>query len=220
MIKPRVINIDLHWPGVAEIAPIVKNWADIIYVDGKFAGEPDGVDFFLNKDFEKINSGDDLIATRWGKNPDDSFYCVSGNGLYELIPWWKKMQNFFESELGLTPWLPYPCLLISQSNLRRHVDLGRPTAFNYPIFGEKVCTNYIWHTQGAPASKYDETYSYEHGKTIILDTSYEHGGFVNPGYEFSSTRAICNMGFAEPYEVCVGKILEAIDSGRINKLYE
>ena len=214
----RVTYIDLKWPGVEDIASTVRDWANIIYVEKRHQYEEDGIDFYTDKNLNKIDESNDLIVTRWGKSFDSSFHCITGYGLYEMLPWWRKMQDFFIDDLKLTPWLPYPCILMSESNLRRHQDKGRPTAFNYPIFGEEVTTNHIWHNYGDPDDQYNETYRYEVGKSIMIDTTYEHGGFVNPGFESTKTRAICNMGFAETYDVCLEKLLEAERSGLLEKI--
>lgn len=199
---------------------MVKHWAEIIYHERRHEHEPDGVDFYTNLDLVKQNNNSKgIIVTKWGKeNLETCFHCVTGEGLYDILPWWAEMQNFFESDLGLTAWLPYPCILMSMSNLRRHVDKGRPTAFNYPIFGDTVTTNHLWYTFGAPDDKYNESYYYKPGESILIDTTYEHGGFANPGHTPFELRAICNMGFKDDYDVCYNKIQAAFEDGSIEKI--
>lgn len=216
----RITYFDFPFKGVPEITPMVRHWAEIIYYDRRHEHEPDGIDFYTDLDLIKqSDNSNGIIVTKWGKGSlETCFHCITGYGLYEVLPWWKDMQTFFDDELGLKAWLPYPCILMSMSNLRRHVDKGRPTAFNYPIFGEDVTTNHLWYTFGAPDDKYDESYRYYDGKSILIDTTFEHGGFANPGHTSNELRAICNMGFREKYDICLERIQRSFEDGTISKL--
>ena len=216
-MNERRTYFDLQFEGVSEIQDIVRRWAEIIYYERRHENKKDGVDFHVDLDLNDIESSN-LIVTKWGKDDLEScFHCFTGEALYELLPWWKRMEEFFES-IGLHSWLPYPCILMSLANLRRHVDKGRPTALNFPIIGNDVTTNYIWYEFGSPDEDYDEVYSYDINRSILIDTTYEHGGFANPEVSPLELRAICNMGFKEPYEECLDKINQAYLDGTINKL--
>ncbi len=218
-MNKRSTYINLPFKGANDVSVLVKQWAHTIYTERRFENQLDGVDFFVNSQFRELQLTPGFTVTKWGKGTLDScFHCITGYPLFDIIPWWQKMQTFFERTLGLTPWLPYPCILISKSNLRRHVDKGRPTALNYPIFGEHVTTNYIWYNQGDPDDKYDEQYQYYPGVSVLVDTSKEHGGFVNTGYSANDLRAIFNMGFRDPYDVCLQKITDSYLTGTIQEI--
>jgi len=214
-MRNRVEILDLPWSGVDSIVPKVKQWGDILYNEERHIGETFDGDFYVDSEMNLLDTPDDIIVTRWGREFETSFHCITGYGLYELMPWWRTMQQFFINQLKLTPWLPYPCLLLSKSNLRRHIDVGRPTAFNYPIFGEDITTNHVWYDKDADDSSYNETYKYELRQTVVIDTTVDHGGFVNPSHHEDELRAICNMGFAEPFDSCIDVILQAYQSGEL-----
>jgi hypothetical protein len=214
----RVCEIDFLWQGIAEIEDFVKKLADMIYIEKKFSHKVNGIDFYIDSNFTEQIKNTNLILTKWGYDIETSFHCVTGYALYDLIPWWKKMQSYFENQLDLIPWLPYPCLLISHSSLRRHSDKGRPTAFNYPIFGNESITNYIWESMDEPDNQYVESYKYQTAKTILLDTTSYHGGLLNSGFPSTSLRAICNMGFKNDFTECYTKIKAAEVSGQLNVL--
>lgn len=216
----RATYFNIPFKGVDDIRPLVQNWAEIIYYERRHENEHDGIDFETDLNLVKTNSNSkDIIVTKWGKkNLESCFHCITGYGLYDLLPWWKDMQRFFEKDLKLHPWLPYPCILISMSDLRRHVDKGRPTAFNYGIFGEEATTNYLWHDPSLPDHKYSETYNYKQGRSILIDTTIDHGGAVNPGHSSLDLRAICNMGFAETYDVCLERMNDAFSTNLVSKI--
>lgn len=219
-MNPRHTYIPLKWKNVDNVRSIVLDWANILYNEKRHEFEPDQTDFYLDKNLNKISSKDDIVITKWSiGNFDTAFHCITGWGLYDIYPWWREMQTFFEKDVGLKSWLPFPCLLLSKSNLRRHWDKGRPTAFNYSIFGEEIITNCIWHTRGVTVdTPPDETYSYNKENSILVDTSYDHGGYNNPGHDYSELRAIFNMGFDEEYDICLKKILESQKLGLFDKL--
>lgn len=219
-MNKRITYFDLPFKGIKEIAPKVQEWAKIIYYERRHENEFDGVDFYTDINLNKVNQNDNgIVITKWGKESlETCFHCITGNGLYDLMPWWKDMETYFAQELNLHSWLPYPCILMSMSNLRRHTDKGRPTALNYPIFGEEVTTNHLWYNTGDPDDKYNESYRYYQNKSILIDTTFEHGGFANPGHQKHELRAICNMGFKEPYDICLEKIQHAFATGSISKI--
>lgn len=215
----RATYFNMYFKGVDDIRPLVRNWAEILYHEKRHESEHDGIDFNTDLDLvKKYSNSKEVIITKWGKPEESCFYCITGYALYDILPWWKEMQEFFEKDLKLHPWLPFPCILISMSNLRRHSDIGRPTAFNYGIFGEEVTTNYLWYDSKLPDNKYSESYVYKQGRSILMDTSIDHGGIVNPGYSESDLRAICNMGFVETYDVCLKKINESFSNNTISKI--
>jgi len=215
----RLKHYPIEFKGVSEIAPMIKKWSSLLYEDRIYEHKLDGIDFFVDKDLKELSSNSDIIITKWGKQSlDTCFHCVTGYGLYEILPWWKTMQEFFIQDLRITPWLPYPCILISTANLRRHTDKGRPTAFNYPIFGMDTCTNHLWYDENSADEEYDETYTYESGNSILIDTSINHGGFVLQDHSSEELRAICNMGFAETFDICKDSIDKAFESGIISKI--
>tara|TARA_B110000971_G_scaffold192930_1_gene205543 strand:+ start:3945 stop:4607 length:663 start_codon:yes stop_codon:yes gene_type:complete len=219
-MNKRTTYFDLPFKGVLEIAPLIRQWAEILYYERRHESEKDGVDFYTDLDLVKqSDNSKGVVVTKWGKGSLEScFHCITGYGLDEILPWWKEMQQVFDKELDLKPWLPYPCILISMSNLRRHSDKGRPTAFNYPIFGEEVITNHLWYKSDTPDYKYNESYRYYQGKSILIDTTFDHGGVTNPGYSPNELRAICNMGFGEEYDTCLEKIQAAFQDGTMSKL--
>ena len=209
----------MRFKGVDDIKPLVRNWAEILYYENRHASEHDGVDFTTDLNLVKTYSNSkDVIITKWGKLSETPFYCITGYALYDILPWWKEMQEFFEKDLKLHPWLPFPCILISSSNLRRHSDIGRPTAFNYGILGEEVSTNHIWHDSNLPDDKYNESYTYKQGRSILINTSIDHGGVLNPGFSSNELRAICNMGFSETYDVCLERISNSFKDETISKI--
>lgn len=213
----RKTYFDFKFEGIPEIADTVRHWGEIIYYEKRHENKQHGVDFYVDFDLNDMEKSD-LIITKWGTgNLESCFHCFTGPALYELIPWWSKMETFFES-IGLHSWLPFPCILMSLANLMRHIDIGRPTALNYPIIGHDATTNYIWYDPNSKDEEYNEIYDYRVNRTILIDTTYNHGGFANPNISPLEIRAICNMGFKEPYEECLEKINRAFNDGSINEI--
>jgi len=194
----RITTFQYNFEGLSDIVDLTKQWASILYNDQKFINKENGVDFFVDRDFNEIQTNDNIIVTKWGRSEDNPFYCVTGHALYDIIPHWTVMENVVLEQAGLTSWLDFPCLLISKGELRKHTDIGRPTTFNIGIFNESKITNYV--TSTVDGVEVTEEYQYNDGEAVLLDVTKEHGSTPEEGEEF--LRAMINMGFKEDYDTC------------------
>lgn len=200
-MRELVTEFQLPWPVSTEGQELVRRWSEALLSSQRFRHKGHGEDFFTDRDLNEVYARDRIIITRWIDPPETSFYCITGWELFEIFPWWRSMQGYFEA-VGLTSWLPFPCILISRSRLYRHADIGRPTALNYPIFGADTMCGYFWENKEIPDASYIERYSYTPGKTLLLNTTQVHGGLPSDGHHERELRAIFNMGFSDDFETC------------------
>lgn len=215
-LTPRVVEFDLTWPTSVKATDCIKEWATTLYTNDKYEDFKDGIPYFTTPDLSTSTASSDFIVTRWGKGPvNKSFFILRGDMLFELIPWWRQMQRIFE-ELDLQSWYSTPAILVSEANIRRHTDIDRNTVFNYNIFGAEATHTHLWYNPTSTTDnteKYDESYSYSPGKTILMDSSVQHGGFAADGIAALERRAIWNMGFHNKFD-------QVLDTIRNNNVIE
>ena len=178
----------------------IKTWSNLLLVSNLYTSKKHGEDFFLDASFQEIDDREQIICTRWIDPPSKSFYCISGYGLNEYFPWWKRMMEIFES-YGLKSWLSFPCILISKSKLSRHADIGRRTALNFPIFGTDSMQGYFFESK-EENSKSICKYMYKKDHWILMDTTIVHGGFPTNEKCPEQLRAVLNMGFDANFSEC------------------
>lgn len=212
----------------------VQSWCDKLYTD-QFKTVPRWTDQFVNENLEARNDGDkEIVLTRFGNNDPDgfdnranlesSFWCITGAGLYDYMPWYKPMEDFFAAE-GLNSHLDFPCILVANGYVRKHPDMNRKTVLNYDLFGSE---NLVWgisyeesydiDQKELPGTEhYDETYEYDSHSCIVMDCSKFHGGYLKP--EATTTkRGAINHGFWESFDVCKAKFEEMSANGKLNEL--
>lgn len=191
---------------------LVKRWADLIYIENLFTHQSHGSDFYIDHDLRILPHKTDLICTRWIDPPEKSFYCITGHSLNKYLPWWPPMIELFAS-YGLKSWLPYPCILISKTELSKHADIGRRTALNFPLFGEDSMIGYFWADK-EENSKVICTYRHKKNHWLLMDTSKVHGGLPQGQNAGADNRAILNMGFDADFSDC-RKTLEKMRHDRV-----
>jgi len=206
----RITTFQYNFEGLSDIVDLTKQWATILYDHQKFTDKESGIDFFVDRDFNEIETNDNIIVTKWGD--DNSFYCITGHALYDIMPHWTVMENVILEQAGLTSWLDFPCLLISKGELKNHIDKGRPAAFNIGIFNENKITNYI--TYIVDGVEVREEFKYNDGEAVLLDVTKNHGSTPEDqryyGKEF--LRAMINMGFKEDYDTCKEKLSNVLST--------
>jgi hypothetical protein len=227
-------KVDLKLPVTDAFKKIVEEWCLKLYTD-QFKKVERWKDQFVNENLEPRNLGDkEIILTRFGNNDADgfenrsnlesSFWCITGFGLYDYMPWYKPMEQFLAKE-GLNSHLPFPCIIVAHGLVRKHSDKNRKTVMNYDLFGSN---NLVWgisydetydidqkEIQGADL--YDETYSYDSDNCVLVDVSKYHGGYLKEGV-VPSIRGAINHGFWEDFRICKAKFEEMSKNGKLTKL--
>lgn len=227
-------SLALRLPVSGSFKAKVNEWCSKLYTD-QFKNVPRWTDQFVNENLEARNPGDkNIILTRFGNNNTDgfengtnlesSFWCITGAGLYDYMPWYRPMEDFLAAE-GLTSHLNFPCILVANGYVRKHPDVGRLTVLNYDLFGSE---NIVWGisyeseydidqpvVQGT--EHYDEIYEYTENQCVMLDCSKFHGGYLKEGIT-SAPRGSINHGFLENFSICKAKFDEMAGNGKLTEL--
>lgn len=212
----------------------VQEWCTKLYTK-QFNDVERWTDLFVNENLEPREIGDkEIILTRFGNNKPDgfidgsnlasSFWCITGAGLYDYMPWYKPMENFLATE-GLNSHLDFPCILVANGYVRKHPDQNRMTVLNYDLFGSN---NLIWGISyeesydidqpTIPGTEhYDETYEYDEDHCVLMDCSKYHGGYLKDGVT-SAPRGAINHGFWQSFDVCKAKFEEMAVNGKLSEL--
>lgn len=212
----------------------VEEWCANLYTD-QFKNVHRWEDQFVNENLDARVAGDkEIVLTRYGlNNPNgfadgsnlaSSFWCITGPGLYDYMPWYQPMEDFLLAE-GLTSHLSFPCILVANGYVRKHTDVGRKTVINYDLFGSN---NLVWGISyedtydidqlTIPGSEhYDEIYDYDADHCVLMDVSRFHGGYLKDGI-ISTPRAAINHGFLETFNVCKSKFEEMDSNGKLAEL--
>ena len=212
----------------------VEEWCVKLYTD-QFKYVNRWTDQYVNENLEPRSDGDkEIVLTRFGDNAvggydnlenlASSFWCITGSGLYDYMPWYKPMEDFLSQE-GLDSHLAFPCILVANGYVRKHPDVDRLTVLNYDLFGSN---NLVWGISGenfydidqqaTPGTEhYDETYEYDPDHCVLMDCSKYHGGYTKEGVT-PAPRGAINHGFWQSFDVCKAKFEEMAANGKLAEL--
>ena len=205
-------------------------WCDALYTQ-TWEGIPRHTDQFVDTNLNVDASGTKkIVLTRFGDLSTDfnslqnSFWCITGNSLYDYMPWYKPMEDFLLVEAGLTSHLSFPCLLVANGKVRKHPDVGRKTVLNFNIFGsEKI----LWGIDGdadpatynidVETTNFTETYSYTDNQSMIVNVAAIHGGNKIDGHT-SYKRVAINHGFLEDFATVSNAFTTMAANGKLAEL--
>lgn len=188
-----------------------QEWSYILY-SSSWENTERWTDVFVDTNLESDPSNSNIILTRFGpleigaESLANSFWCITGYGLYDFMPWYKVMEDYLSSNFGFRSHLDFPCILISQDAIRKHKDVGRATVLNYNIFG---CEHFIFgidSNQDADAydvdlenNQYTTSFDYLPNKSCMMDVELLHGAEIKPDIAPSQGCAMVNHGFWNKY---------------------
>ena len=234
MTRLYTVNLNLSFPISDELKSKSVEWCNKLYSED-LKNIPRWTDIPLDESLN-VSIEPTLVAKRFGHTKEDgwengfnqasSFWCIVGSGLNSYTPWFKPMEQFFNSE-GLTFSLTEPCILMANGYVRKHPDVFDNTVMNYDILGSE---NMIWYVSHEDPNSYDvdqdiipgtetydETYEYDPHTSILLNCTRLHGGFLKDGFE-PSPRAVLHHIFNEEYDVVAAKIAEMQSNGKLAEL--
>lgn len=221
--SPHVlIESSIAFPNTSSLTAFVKPLADRIFNTGLFSDKPSGIEFFIDENFNEIETSDKLMVVPW-KSPNEvhreTFFVVSGDYLNDLTPHSAEIfqqlndigiQFSYRGDQGI-------CVLIGMETVFRHTDIGGRCVFNQTLWGaDKFCVN-VWKYGAAERWMFNDAdfsnlppavvASTKVGNIWVLDTTKDHSSITTQ--QNNNTIGIINLQCTIPFANAINLLKDA-----------